>query len=118
MNDTAPNIAALVRERLLSRPGAERVVMGSRMFDVARTIVLASFRQVFLRLKQSAGYASGFMATSLMSRLTSNTSFNQKFTEPSCRYQSLCAFQLLLTTWLEACLDDLPIQECKPIPWP
>ena len=43
MNDTPPNIAAIVRERLLSRPGAERVVMGSRMFDVARTIALASF---------------------------------------------------------------------------
>jgi hypothetical protein len=43
-------------------------------------------------LKQSAGYASGFMATSLMSRLTSNTSFNQKLTERSCRYQSLCTF--------------------------
>ena len=43
MNDTTPNIAAIVRERLLSRPGAERVVMGSRMFDVARTIALASF---------------------------------------------------------------------------
>jgi hypothetical protein len=42
MNDTAPNIAAIVRERLLSRPGAERVVMGSRI-DVARTIALASF---------------------------------------------------------------------------
>ncbi|HXC68512.1 MAG TPA: hypothetical protein VN644_00995 [Pyrinomonadaceae bacterium] len=43
MNDTPPNIAAIVRERLLSRSGAERVVMGSRMFDVARTIALASF---------------------------------------------------------------------------
>jgi hypothetical protein len=43
MNDTAPNIAAIVRERLLAHPGAERVVMGSRMFDVARTIALASF---------------------------------------------------------------------------
>lgn len=43
MNDTTPAIAAIVRERLLSRSGAERVVMGSRMFDVARTIVLASF---------------------------------------------------------------------------
>ena len=43
MNDTAPNIAAIVRERLLSRSGAERVVMESRMFDVARTIALASF---------------------------------------------------------------------------
>ena len=43
MNDTTPNIAATVRERLLSRSGAARVVMGSRMFDVARTIALASF---------------------------------------------------------------------------
>ena len=39
----SPSIAAIVRERLLSRSGAERVVMGSRMFDIARTIVLASF---------------------------------------------------------------------------
>lgn len=43
MNDTSPNIAAIFRDHLLSRPGAERVVMGSRMFDVARTIALASF---------------------------------------------------------------------------
>lgn len=43
MNDTTPEIAAIVREQLLSRTGAERVVMGSRMFDVARTIALASF---------------------------------------------------------------------------
>jgi len=43
MNDMTPNIAALFRERLLSRSGAERVVMGSQMFDVARTFVLASF---------------------------------------------------------------------------
>ena len=43
MNDTTANIAAIVRERLLARPGAERLVMGSRMFDVARTIALASF---------------------------------------------------------------------------
>jgi hypothetical protein len=43
MNDTTPEIAAMVREQLLSRTGAERVVMGSRMFDVARTMALASF---------------------------------------------------------------------------
>jgi hypothetical protein len=43
MNDTPLKIAAIVREKLLSRTGAERVVMGSRMFDVARTIALASF---------------------------------------------------------------------------
>lgn len=40
---TTPNIAAIVRERLLARSGAERVLMGSQMFDVARTIALASF---------------------------------------------------------------------------
>ena len=43
MNDTTPNIAAIVRERLLTRTGAERVVMGSRMFDIARAMALASF---------------------------------------------------------------------------
>ena len=43
MNDTTPEIAAIVRAQLLSRSGAERVAMGSRMFDVARTIALASF---------------------------------------------------------------------------
>ena len=43
MNDTDPQIAELVRRRLLERSGAERVLMGSRMFDVAKAIVLASF---------------------------------------------------------------------------
>ena len=43
MNDTDPQIAELVRRRLLERSGAERVLMGSRMFDVARAMVLASF---------------------------------------------------------------------------
>ncbi|MGH9928465.1 MAG: hypothetical protein ACREA9_04450 [Pyrinomonadaceae bacterium] len=43
MNDTSPEIAEIVRNKLLARTGAERVLMGSRMFDVARTMVLASF---------------------------------------------------------------------------
>ncbi|HEV7396797.1 MAG TPA: hypothetical protein VGN86_09840, partial [Pyrinomonadaceae bacterium] len=43
MNDTSPEIAALVRTRLLERSGAERVLMGSQMFDTARAMVLASF---------------------------------------------------------------------------
>ena len=42
MNDTPQVIAELVRAKLLARPGAERVLMGSRMFDVARAMVLAS----------------------------------------------------------------------------
>ena len=43
MNDTDPQIAELVRRRLLERSGAERILMGSRMFDSAKAIVLASF---------------------------------------------------------------------------
>jgi hypothetical protein len=43
MNDTAPEIAKLVRQRLMERSGFERVLMGSRMFDTAKAIVLASF---------------------------------------------------------------------------
>jgi hypothetical protein len=42
MNDTDPQIAELVRGRLLERSGAERVMMGSRMFEVAKAMVLAS----------------------------------------------------------------------------
>ena len=43
MNDTDARIAEIVRGRLLERSGAERVLMGSRMFDVAKAMVLASF---------------------------------------------------------------------------
>jgi hypothetical protein len=42
MNDTPPEIAELVREKLMARTGSERFVMGTRMFDAARTVVLAS----------------------------------------------------------------------------
>jgi hypothetical protein len=45
MNDTDPEIAKLVRQRLLERSGFERVLMGSRLFEAAKTIVLASFPQ-------------------------------------------------------------------------
>lgn len=43
MNDTSPEIKKLVRNQLLARSGAERVQMGSRMFDAARAMILASF---------------------------------------------------------------------------
>jgi len=43
VNDTDPHIAELVRRRLLERSGAERILMGSRMFEVAKAMVLASF---------------------------------------------------------------------------
>jgi hypothetical protein len=42
MTDTAPEIAAMVRERMMNMTGAERFVIGARMFETARTIVLAS----------------------------------------------------------------------------
>ena len=42
MNDTSPEIAELVRQKLMARSGAERFVMGARMFDAARAMVLAS----------------------------------------------------------------------------
>lgn len=43
MNDTSPEIAKLVREKMLARSSHERVQMGSQMFDVARTMILNSF---------------------------------------------------------------------------
>ena len=43
MNDTSPEVAALMREMLMARSGTERVLMGCEMFDAARAIVLASF---------------------------------------------------------------------------
>ena len=42
VSDTPRDVAELVRNKLLARSGADRVLMGSRMFDVARAMVLAS----------------------------------------------------------------------------
>jgi hypothetical protein len=42
MNDTSPEIAKLVRQKVMAHSGAERFVMGARMFDAARAVVLAS----------------------------------------------------------------------------
>ena len=60
MIDTSPEIAELVRQRLMARSGEERFLMGVRMFDAAREMVLASLpaglspeelkRQLFQRL--------------------------------------------------------------------
>lgn len=43
MNDTSPEIAKMVRERLLARSSDERIQMGSQMFEVARAMILSSF---------------------------------------------------------------------------
>ena len=42
MTDTPPEIAELVRARLMARTGAERFRMGVEMFEAARRMVLAS----------------------------------------------------------------------------
>ena len=42
MTDTSPEVAELVRARLMALSGAERFRMGSQMFDAARRMVLAS----------------------------------------------------------------------------
>jgi hypothetical protein len=42
VKDTDPKIAKLVRQRLMERSGAERVMMASDMFETAKAMVLAS----------------------------------------------------------------------------
>lgn len=42
MNDTPPEIAELVRQKLMARSGSERFIMGTRMFDAACVVVRAS----------------------------------------------------------------------------
>jgi hypothetical protein len=43
MTDTSPEMAALVHARLMAKTGAERFLMGVRMHEAARRMVLASF---------------------------------------------------------------------------
>jgi hypothetical protein len=60
MSDTSPEIARMMRAKLMARSGEERFVMGAQMFDSAREIVQASLpsglseteqrRQLFQRL--------------------------------------------------------------------
>jgi len=60
MNDTPPEIAEMVWKRVMALSGAERMAMGSRSFDAARAMVLASLpkdlpplelkRQLFQRI--------------------------------------------------------------------
>ena len=60
MTDTSPELAEMVRQKLMARSGAERFIMGAKMFEAARAVVLASLpdglspdelkRQLFQRL--------------------------------------------------------------------
>lgn len=42
MNDTPPELEEKVRDMMMERSGAERLIMGALMFDAAREMVLAS----------------------------------------------------------------------------
>lgn len=42
MNDTSPEIAKMVHERLMAKSGSERFQMGVDSFEAAREMVLAS----------------------------------------------------------------------------
>jgi hypothetical protein len=42
MADTPPEIAELVRQKIMALSGEERFMMGVQMFDAARAMVLAS----------------------------------------------------------------------------
>jgi len=43
MNDTDPKIARYMREKIMTRSGEERFLMGIRMCEAARTMVMSSF---------------------------------------------------------------------------
>lgn len=43
MSDTPPRVAEFYRSLLLARSDEERFIMGARMFESARALVLASF---------------------------------------------------------------------------
>lgn len=42
MTDTSPEVAEMVRARMMARTGPERFLMGVQMFEAAREMVLAS----------------------------------------------------------------------------
>ncbi|MEY2488379.1 MAG: hypothetical protein QOC70_321 [Verrucomicrobiota bacterium] len=50
--DTSPEIAAIVRDRIMKLSGAERFVIGARMFESARAIVLASLPEDISQLER------------------------------------------------------------------
>lgn len=43
MNDTSPEIAEMVRKRMMALTGGERMEIASSMFDATREMILASF---------------------------------------------------------------------------
>ena len=50
MTDTPPEIIEFVRQQLMARSNEERFLMGARMFEAARAMVLASLPKDLLPL--------------------------------------------------------------------
>lgn len=73
MNDTDPQIAELVRQRLMERSGAERVMMASSMFETAKAMVLASLPTGLSEIESKDALLSVFMETRSTPELLSNT---------------------------------------------
>lgn len=42
MNDTSPEVQAMVRAKLMALSGEQRIEMGTKSFDAARAMVIAS----------------------------------------------------------------------------
>jgi len=66
MNDTAPEIARLVRERMLERSGAERMLMGSCMFETAKAMIMASLPDGLTPSKSKSSFAGASTVMRLM----------------------------------------------------
>jgi len=52
VTDTSPEVVAMVRDRIMSLSGAERFVIGARMFESARAVVLASLPENISELER------------------------------------------------------------------
>lgn len=63
MNDTSPEMERLYRKMLLERSNEERFMMGVQMFEVARTMILASLPE---------GLSEGQIRQALFLRLYGN----------------------------------------------
>src|SRR5215475_1443606 len=43
MTDTPPEIERMMREKIMARTGAERMIMGAEMFEASKVMICASF---------------------------------------------------------------------------
>jgi hypothetical protein len=58
---TSPEVAAMVRDRIMKLSGVERFVIAARMFESARAIVLASFPSNISETEREANAVCAFL---------------------------------------------------------